>query len=59
MLENAGFECFCWRQYRNTSDAYAAGGKKADYAVVEVSSFQLDTIEYILSVCLHCPEYFP
>jgi len=45
MLENAGFSVFVGGNIGTPLTAYAAEGKKADYAVVEVSSFQLDTIE--------------
>ena len=45
MLENAGFSVFIGGNIGTPLAAYAAGDKKADYAVVEVSSFQLDTIE--------------
>ncbi|MCD6298075.1 MAG: UDP-N-acetylmuramoyl-L-alanine--D-glutamate ligase [Deltaproteobacteria bacterium] len=45
MLENAGFKVFIGGNIGTPLAAYAAGDKKADYAVVEVSSFQLDTIE--------------
>ncbi|MBW2616871.1 MAG: UDP-N-acetylmuramoyl-L-alanine--D-glutamate ligase [Deltaproteobacteria bacterium] len=45
MLENAGFRVFVGGNIGTPLAAYAAGDKKADYAVVEVSSFQLDTIE--------------
>ncbi len=45
MLEYAGFEVFVGGNIGTPLMAHAAGEKKADYAVVEVSSFQLDTIE--------------
>jgi len=45
ILENAGFEVFTGGNIGTPLMAYAAGEKKAAYAVVEVSSFQLDTIE--------------
>jgi UDP-N-acetylmuramoylalanine--D-glutamate ligase len=45
MLENAGFRVFVGGNIGTPLTAYAVEGKKADYAVVEVSSFQLDTIE--------------
>ncbi len=45
ILENAGFEVFMGGNIGIPLMAYAAGEKKAAYAVVEVSSFQLDTIE--------------
>jgi UDP-N-acetylmuramoylalanine--D-glutamate ligase len=45
MLENAGFRVFVGGNIGTPLTAYAAEGKKADYAVVEISSFQLDTIE--------------
>jgi UDP-N-acetylmuramoylalanine--D-glutamate ligase len=45
MLKNAGLECFVGGNIGTPLMAYAAGGQDADYVVVEVSSFQLDTIE--------------
>jgi len=45
ILKNAGFSVFVGGNIGTPLIAYAAGEKKADYAVVEVSSFQLDTIE--------------
>ena len=45
LLENAGFKVFIGGNIGTPLMAHAAGGKKADYAVIEVSSFQLDTIE--------------
>jgi len=45
MLEIAGFEVFMGGNIGTPLMAYAAGERKADYVVVEVSSFQLDTIE--------------
>lgn len=44
MIENGGFEVFVGGNIGTPLIAYAAG-EKADYVVVEVSSFQLDTIE--------------
>lgn len=45
MLENAGLKVFVGGNIGTPLIAYAAEGPIADYAVVEVSSFQLDTIE--------------
>jgi UDP-N-acetylmuramoylalanine--D-glutamate ligase len=45
MLENAGLNVFVGGNIGTPLIAYAAEGPSADYAVVEVSSFQLDTIE--------------
>jgi UDP-N-acetylmuramoylalanine--D-glutamate ligase len=45
MLKNAGLECFVGGNIGTPLMAYAASGQRADYVVVEVSSFQLDTIE--------------
>jgi len=45
MLENAGLRVFVGGNIGTPLTAYTAEDKKADYAVVEVSSFQLDTIE--------------
>lgn len=45
MLRNAGLECFVGGNIGTPLMAYAARGRRADYVVVEVSSFQLDTIE--------------
>jgi len=45
MLENAGLRVFVGGNIGTPLTAYTAGDKKADYVVVEVSSFQLDTIE--------------
>ena len=45
MLENAGYDVFVGGNIGTPLTAYLAGGKKADYLVVEVSSFQLDTIQ--------------
>ena len=45
MLENAGFKVFVGGNIGIPLMAYAASQEKADYAVVEVSSFQLDTVE--------------
>ncbi len=44
MLENAGFNVFIGGNIGTPLIAYAAGEQKADYLVLEVSSFQLDTI---------------
>jgi len=45
LLKNSGLECFVGGNIGTPLMAYAAGTQKADYAVVEVSSFQLDTID--------------
>ena len=45
LLENAGYDVFVGGNIGTPLTAYLAGGKKADYLVVEVSSFQLDTIQ--------------
>jgi UDP-N-acetylmuramoylalanine--D-glutamate ligase len=45
MLKNAGFDVFVGGNIGTPLMAYAAGDQNADYAVVEVSSFQLDTCE--------------
>ncbi len=45
VLKNAGFEVFVGGNIGTPLMAYAAGERKADYVVVEVSSFQLDTVE--------------
>ncbi len=45
IFENAGFDVFVGGNIGTPLIAYAAGEKKADYAIVEVSSFQLDSIE--------------
>ena len=45
MLEKAGFKVFVGGNIGTPLMAYAAGERKADYVVVEVSSFQLDTVE--------------
>ena len=45
IFQNAGFDVFVGGNIGTPLVAYAAGEKKADYAIVEVSSFQLDTIE--------------
>jgi UDP-N-acetylmuramoylalanine--D-glutamate ligase len=45
MIENAGLEVFVGGNIGTPLIAYAAGERKVDYVVVEVSSFQLDTIE--------------
>ena len=44
MLQNAGYDVFVGGNIGTPLTAYLAQGKKADYLVVEVSSFQLDTI---------------
>lgn len=44
MLENAGLKVFVGGNIGTPLVDYATGGEKADYAVVEVSSFQLDTM---------------
>jgi UDP-N-acetylmuramoylalanine--D-glutamate ligase len=44
MLERAGLEVFVGGNIGTPLIEYAAAEKKADYAVVEVSSFQLDTM---------------
>ena len=44
MLENAGFNVFVGGNIGTPLIAYAASEQKADYLVLEVSSFQLDTI---------------
>ena len=44
MLERAGLNVFVGGNIGTPLIEYAAAGKKADYAVVEVSSFQLDTM---------------
>ena len=45
MIKNAGFEVFVGGNIGTPLIAYVAGEKKVDYVVVEVSSFQLDTID--------------
>jgi len=45
MLKGAGLRVFVGGNIGTPLMAYAAGDWKADYAVVEVSSFQLDTME--------------
>lgn len=45
LLENAGFNIFVGGNIGTPLIAYSSSDNKADYAVVEVSSFQLDTIE--------------
>jgi UDP-N-acetylmuramoylalanine--D-glutamate ligase len=45
MLENAGLEVFVGGNIGTPLTSYVAGEQKADFVVVEVSSFQLDTIE--------------
>jgi len=44
MLENAGFNVFVGGNIGTPLIAYAASEQRADYLVLEVSSFQLDTI---------------
>ncbi|MDY6972921.1 MAG: UDP-N-acetylmuramoyl-L-alanine--D-glutamate ligase [Thermodesulfobacteriota bacterium] len=45
MLENAGVEVFVGGNIGRPLMEYAGGERNADYAVVEVSSFQLDTVD--------------
>jgi UDP-N-acetylmuramoylalanine--D-glutamate ligase len=45
MLENANLKAFVGGNIGTPLMAYVAGDQTADYVVVEVSSFQLDTIE--------------
>jgi len=45
MLEKAGMNAFVGGNIGTPLIAYASGEKRADYVVLEVSSFQLDTIE--------------
>lgn len=45
MLERAGLKVFVGGNIGTPLIDYAAGDRKADYAVVEVSSFQLDTMK--------------
>ena len=45
MLENAGYDVFVGGNIGTPLTAYLAQGEKADYLVLEISSFQLDTIE--------------
>lgn len=45
LLEHAGMKAFVGGNIGMPLMAYAAGKQEADYLVVEVSSFQLDTIE--------------
>jgi len=45
MLENAGYDVFVGGNIGTPLTAYLAQRKKADYLVVEISSFQLDTIQ--------------
>ena len=45
LLKNAGYDVFVGGNIGTPLMAYAAGKRKADYVVVEVRSFQLDTIE--------------
>ena len=44
MLENAGFNVFTGGNIGTPLMAYVASDQKADYIVLEISSFQLDTI---------------
>lgn len=46
MLENAGYDVFVGGNIGTPLTAYLAQGKKTDYLVVEISSFQLDTIAH-------------
>ncbi|MCF8127069.1 MAG: UDP-N-acetylmuramoyl-L-alanine--D-glutamate ligase [Deltaproteobacteria bacterium] len=50
MLESGEYDVFVGGNIGTPLSAYLARGKKADYLVVEVSSFQLDTIQSF------CPE---
>ncbi|MBC8419610.1 MAG: UDP-N-acetylmuramoyl-L-alanine--D-glutamate ligase [Proteobacteria bacterium] len=45
LIENAGFKAFVGGNIGTPLMAYVAGEQEADYLVLEVSSFQLDTIE--------------
>jgi UDP-N-acetylmuramoylalanine--D-glutamate ligase len=45
MIESAGFEVFVGGNIGTPLIAYVADNRKAEFVVVEVSSFQLDTIE--------------
>ncbi len=45
MLRRGGLECFVGGNIGTPLMAYVAGEQQADYLVIEVSSFQLDTIE--------------
>jgi UDP-N-acetylmuramoylalanine--D-glutamate ligase len=45
MLENAGHDVFVGGNIGTPLTAYLARRKRADYVVVEVSSFQLDTMD--------------
>ena len=45
VLENAGLKVFVGGNIGTPMMVYAAGERKADYVVAEVSSFQLDTME--------------
>ena len=45
LLENANLKAFVGGNIGTPLMDYAAGSEKADYVVIEVSSFQLDTIE--------------
>jgi len=61
MLEKAGLRTFVGGNIGTPLMAYAAGKRHADYAVVEVSSFQLDTAEtfcpYISMVLNITPDH--
>jgi UDP-N-acetylmuramoylalanine--D-glutamate ligase len=46
MLENAGYDVFVGGNIGTPLTAYLAQRKKADYLVMEISSFQLDTIQH-------------
>jgi UDP-N-acetylmuramoylalanine--D-glutamate ligase len=46
MLENAGYDVFVGGNIGTPLTAYVAKKTKADYLVVEISSFQLDTIRH-------------
>ena len=46
MLENAGYDVFVGGNIGTPLTAHLAQKKKADYLVVEISSFQLDTIRH-------------
>ncbi len=46
MFENAGYDVFVGGNIGTPLTAHLAQGKKADYLVVEISSFQLDTIRH-------------
>ena len=57
MLENAGFSVFVGGNIGTPLTAYLAGREKADYLVVEVSSFQLDTMDQFGPRNLHYSEH--